>query len=68
MHALQPKQSKLKTDEVKQLLEKYNISVSQLPKIKITDPGIPQGCLVGDVISIDRNFRDKNRIYFRVVV
>ena len=67
MHALQPKHSKLKSDEVKQILEKYNISVSQLPKIKVTDPALPQDCQIGDVIEIERKFRDKVRIYFRVV-
>ena len=67
MHALQPKHSKLKSDEVKQILEKYNISVSQLPKIKATDPALPLGCVIGDVIEVERKFRDKVRVYFRVV-
>jgi len=43
MHTLQPKHVKLKADEIKVLLEKYNISLAQLPKIKSTDPAlIPQ--------------------------
>ncbi|MEK6792199.1 MAG: DNA-directed RNA polymerase subunit RpoH/Rpb5 C-terminal domain-containing protein [Nanoarchaeota archaeon] len=67
MHALQPKQTKLKSDEVKQIIDKYNISVSQLPKIKLTDPGLPEGCVIGEVIEIERKFRDKTRSYFRVV-
>ena len=68
MHALQPKHTKLKSEEIKQLLEKYNISVSQLPKIKSTDPAIPKDCVTGDIIEIERKFRDKTRIYYRVVV
>jgi len=68
MHALQPKHNKLKSDEIKQLLEKYNVSVSQLPKIRSDDPNLPQGCQTGDVVKIERVFRDKSRIYFRVVV
>jgi len=67
MHALQPKHSKMKSDEVKQILEKYNLSVSQLPRIKIDDPALPEGCSVGDVIQIERKFRDKLRVYYRVV-
>lgn len=67
MHALQPKHSKLKTDEVKKLLEKYNISISQLPRIKADDPALPENCVAGDVIQIERKFRDKTNIYFRVV-
>lgn len=68
MHALKPKHSKLKSEEIKQLLEKYNISVSQIPKIKSDDAGLPEGCQTGDVIKVERNFRDKSRTYFRVVV
>lgn len=67
MHALQPKHTKLKTDEVKRILEKYNISVSQLPRIKADDAALPEGCASGDVIQIERKFRDKINTYFRVV-
>lgn len=68
MHILQPKHIKLKSDEVKTLIGKYNISVSQLPKIKASDASIPEGCLRGDVVKIERKFNDKVRLYFRVVV
>ena len=68
MHTLQPKHIKLKSDEVKQLFEKYNISAAQIPKIKLTDPALPEGCQMGDVVKIERSFRDATRIYFRVVV
>ena len=67
MHALQPKHSKLKSDEVKKLLEKYNISVSQLPRIKSDDLALPQDCVAGYIIQIERKFRDKINVYFRVV-
>jgi len=68
MHILQPKHVKLKSDEVKKLLDKYNISVSQLPKIRIKDPGVPEGCVVGDVLKMDRKDVDKIKPYFRVIV
>jgi len=68
MHILQPKHVKLKPDEVKVLIEKYNISVSQLPKVKADDVGVPEGCVRGDVLKIERKFDDKFRIYYRVVV
>jgi len=68
MHILQPKHIKLKTEEVKKLLEKYNISVSQLPVIKFGDPGLPEGCIKGDVVRIDRKEGDKINVYFRVVI
>ncbi len=68
MHILQPKHTKLKTEEVKKLLEKYNISISQLPKIKSSDPAVPEGSLTGDVLKIERKEEDKINVYYRVVV
>jgi len=68
MHILQPKNTKLKQEEVKKLLEKYNLSLSQLPKIKKEDPGVPEGCVTGDVLKIERKEGDKINLYFRTVV
>ena len=67
MHILQPKHTKLKPQEVKDLLEKFNISISQLPKVKSTDVCVPEGCARGDVLKIDRKEEDKTYNYFRVV-
>ena len=67
MHILQPKHTKLKPDEVKKLLEKYRITLSQIPKIKATDPGIPEG-IVGDILKIERKEEDKINVHYRVVV
>ncbi len=68
MHVLQPKHSKIKKEEVDKLLEKYNISLAQLPKIKKEDPALPEGVEVGDMIKIERKEGDKIVIYYRVVV
>ncbi|MBS3077793.1 DNA-directed RNA polymerase subunit H [Candidatus Pacearchaeota archaeon] len=68
MHILQPKHTKLKADEVKRLLERYNISLSQLPKIHANDPALPEGCNVGDVIRLERKEGDKLETYYRAVV
>ena len=68
MHKLQPKHIKLKPEEVQHLVKTYNISVSQLPKIKISDSCVPENCERGDVLKIVRDFEDKTREYFRVVV
>ena len=67
MHILQPKHTKLKSDEIKKLLEKYNISIAQLPKIKQSDPACPEGCELGDVLKIERREDDKINTYYRVV-
>jgi DNA-directed RNA polymerase subunit H (RpoH/RPB5) len=68
MHELEPKHTKLKPEEVEKLSEDYNISVSQLPKMKLDDSAIPEGCQSGDVVKIERKFGDEIRKYFRVVV
>lgn len=68
MHILQPKHSKLNEKEIQELLKKLNISKTQIPKILLTDPGAPQGSIVGDVIKIERKEEDKTSIYFRVLV
>jgi len=67
MHILQPKHSILKKEDTEKLLDKYNISITQLPKIKVTDPAIPQNAQIGDVIKIERKEEDETFVYFRVV-
>lgn len=67
MHILQPKQTKMKPEEVESLKKKYNISKSQLPKIKHDDPYIPEGCVKGDVLKIERKEDDNVVEYYRVV-
>ena len=67
MHILQPKQIKLKPEEVDKLLSTLNISLAQLPKIKITDSTLPEGCEISEVIKIDRVSDGKTTTYYRVV-
>jgi DNA-directed RNA polymerase subunit H (RpoH/RPB5) len=68
MHILQPKISKISTNEVNKLLSELNISPIQLPKIRINDPSMPEGCEIGDIIKIERNLDNKKSFYYRVVV
>lgn len=69
MHTLQPKHSKLNEKESAEILEKLNISKSQLPKIFSSDPALPEGSDVGDVIMIERKDAEgKLNTYYRVVV
>lgn len=68
MHILQSKHTKLKEKEAQELLEKFNISKSQLPKILSNDPTLSEGCIVGDVIKIERKEEGKINLYYRVVV
>jgi DNA-directed RNA polymerase subunit H (RpoH/RPB5) len=67
MHILQPKHTKLKPAEAHELLAKYNSSLSQLPKIRLIDPSVPQNCQPGDILKIERKEGDKINIYYRVV-
>ncbi len=67
MHILQPKHTKLKPNEVKELLLDYNISIAQLPKIKVTDPALGEGYNPGEIVKIERKEDDKVNIYYRVV-
>ncbi len=68
MHILQPKHIKLSEKESDELLAKLNVSKSQMPKILWSDPGLPEGCEIGDIIKIERKEEDDVHIYFRVVV
>ncbi len=67
-HILQPKHVKLSEKEVSEITTKLNVSKAQLPKILSTDPSLPEGCQIGDVIEIERKFEDKTVSYYRVVV
>lgn len=67
MHTFQPKHSKIKKEEAHELLARYNISLVQLPKIKIDDPAVIDLHLeVGDVVKIERKEEAELNIYFRV--
>ena len=69
MHILQPKHTKLNEKDAQELLKKYNISKSQLPKILLNDAALANmGCAVGDIIKIERAEEDKVNLYYRVVV
>ena len=68
MHVLQPKHTKLNEKEIEELLKKLNVSKAQLPRILSTDPALPEGCGVGDVVKIERKFNDTEETYYRVVV
>lgn len=68
MYILQPKHIKLSEKEIENLLNKFNVSKAQIPKIIASDPALPEGCQIGDVIKIERKEEDKVNIYFRVVI
>jgi DNA-directed RNA polymerase subunit H (RpoH/RPB5) len=68
MHILQPKHIKATEKEAEEILSKLNLSKVQIPKILLSDPGLPEGSSVGDLIKIERKEGDKFNVYFRIVV
>jgi DNA-directed RNA polymerase subunit H len=70
MHILQPKHIKLNEKETHEILESLNVSKSQIPKILLSDPALPEGCEVGNMVRIERKDTESGElnIYFRVVV
>ncbi len=67
MHTLQPKHIKLSSNEIEKLLSELNISTAQLPKIKINDLALPEGCEISDIIKIERITEGKKTFYYRIV-
>jgi len=67
---LVPKHEILSPDEKQKLLDKFNISEIQLPKIKVTDPAVVAlGAKKGDVIKITRKSPTAGEsYYYRLVV
>jgi DNA-directed RNA polymerase subunit H len=68
MHILQSKHTKLSEKDTKEILNKLNISKTQLPKILSSDPALPEACQIGDVIKIERKDKEKVFLFYRVVV
>ena len=68
MHILQPKHTKLTEKESEDLLKNINVSRAQIPKILLSDVGLPEGSVVGDIIKVERKEGDKINVYYRVVV
>jgi len=67
MHILQPKHTKLSSNEAEKLLVKFNIALAQLPKISKKDPSILEGCNTGDIVKIERT-GNIAEVYYRVVI
>lgn len=69
-HVLVPEHKKLTKEEKSELLEKYNITVKELPKILKSDPAVSHLALdTGDVIKITRKSQTMGKAtYYRAVI
>ena len=67
-HELVPEHTVLDAEEVEAVLEEYDTNHTSLPKIKRTDPALPDEAEVGDVVEIERDSRTtESAIVYRLV-
>ncbi|GAA0247563.1 DNA-directed RNA polymerase subunit H [Haladaptatus pallidirubidus] len=68
-HKMVPEHSIVDEGELDEVLEEYEIKSTDLPKIKRTDPALPDDAEIGDVIKIVRDSRTTDRaVVYRLVV
>ncbi|MCW8173163.1 MULTISPECIES: DNA-directed RNA polymerase subunit H [Natrialba] len=68
-HELVPEHTILEEEVLEEVLTEYDIDRTDLPKIKRTDPAIPDDAETGDVIKIVRNSRTTDQaVVYRLVV
>lgn len=68
-HELVPDHTLLEESALEEVLDEYDIDRTDLPKIKRTDAGLPNGAEVGDVVKIVRDSRTTDEaVIYRLVV
>ncbi|MFC6826784.1 DNA-directed RNA polymerase subunit H [Halopelagius fulvigenes] len=68
-HKLVPEHTLLEEDEVEEVLAEYDVSRTNLPKIKRTDKALPDDADVGDVVKIVRDSRTTDKaVTYRLVI
>lgn len=69
-HELVPEHNLLEdTDRIEEVLDEYNVEKTDLPKIKRTDPALPDDAEEGDVVEIVRDSRTTDTaVVYRLVV
>jgi len=68
-HDMVPDHSVVDDEELDDVMEEYDIKPTDLPKIKRTDPALPDDAEVGDVIRIERDSRTTDvAVVYRLVV
>ncbi|MCL7411412.1 MAG: DNA-directed RNA polymerase subunit H [Methanosarcinaceae archaeon] len=69
-HNSVPKHEIIQVDDIKSLLEKYQIEKGQLPKLKESDPVAKElEAAVGDIVKITRISQTADEsLYYRLVI
>jgi DNA-directed RNA polymerase subunit H len=68
-HNLVPDHTVLEKGAIDSVLQEYDIKKTDLPKIKVDDPALPDSAEVGNVVEITRDSRtaDQATVYRLVV-
>jgi DNA-directed RNA polymerase subunit H len=68
-HDLVPEHTVVSEDDLAAVLDEYDIGRTDLPKIKRTDPALPDDAEVGDVIEVVRDSRTTDQaVVYRLVI
>jgi len=68
-HNLVPEHTVIEEDALEDVLAEYDIERTDLPKIKRTDPALPDDAEVGDVVEVVRDSRTTDQaVVYRLVI
>ena len=68
-HTLVPEHNILDEPEIEEIMNEYDVKRVNLPKIRTSDPALPDEAEVGDVIEIVRDSRTTDTaIVYRLVI
>ena len=68
-HTLVPEHTILDEPEIEEMLAEYDVERVNLPKIRKSDPALPDEAEIGDVIKIVRDSRTTDKaIVYRLVI
>ncbi|WP_380681015.1 DNA-directed RNA polymerase subunit H [Salinigranum sp. GCM10025319] len=68
-HTLVPEHTILDESEVEEVMAEYDVERVNLPKIRTSDPALPNEAEIGDVVEIVRDSRTTDRaVVYRLVI
>ena len=68
-HTLVPEHTILDEPEIEEVMNEYDVERVNLPKIRTSDPALPDEAEVGDVIEIVRDSRTTDEaVVYRLVI
>jgi DNA-directed RNA polymerase subunit H len=68
-HTLVPEHNVLDEPEIEEMMNEYDVKRVNLPKIRTSDPALPDEAEVGDVIEIVRDSRTTDTaVVYRLVI